>query len=134
MEEGKYMNKVPNISDAEFQVMKIIWKNPNITANNIIDKLQDETDWKPNTIKTLINRLLKKNAIGFKKEGKEYYYYALLEEETYVCVESNSFLKKVFDNSIKSMMLNFVNNKKLSKKEIQELREILDKAEKQEGN
>lgn len=128
------MNKIPSISDAEFQVMKIIWKNPNITANNIIDKLQDETEWKPNTIKTLINRLLKKNAIGFKKEGKEYYYYALLEEETYMCVESNSFLKKVFDNSIKSMMLNFVNNKKLSKKEIQELREILDKAEKQEGD
>ncbi len=128
------MNKIPSISDAELEIMKIIWKNAHITANNIVEQLQNKTEWKPNTVKTLINRLLKKNVLGFNKEGKEYYYYALVEEESYINAESNSFLKKLFNGSINSMMLNFVNSKKLSNKEIEELKDILNKAGKQEGD
>lgn len=128
------MNEKLSISDAELEVMKIIWKNPNVTANSIIDELESKTDWKPNTVKTLINRLLKKKVISFNKKGKEYYYYALLEEKTYMNTESESFLKKLFNGSINSMVLDFVKSKKLSKKEIEELKDILNKADKEEGN
>jgi BlaI family penicillinase repressor len=128
------MNKVPSISDAELEIMKIIWKNSHITANNIVQQLQDKTDWKPNTVKTLINRLLKKNVIDFNKEGKEYYYYALVEEQSYINAESSSFLKKVFNGSINSMIINFVNSKKISEKEIEELKDILNKASNKEGD
>lgn len=128
------MNEKLSISDAELEVMKIIWKNPNVTANSIIDELESKTDWKPNTVKTLINRLLKKKVISFNKKGKEYYYYALLEEKTYMNEESESFLKKLFNGSINSMVLDFVKSKKLSKKEIEELKDILNKADKEEGN
>lgn len=127
------MNGNLSISDAELEVMKIIWKNPNVTANSIIDELESKTDWKPNTVKTLINRLLKKKVISFNKKGKEYYYYALLEEKTYMNAESESFLKKLFNGSINSMVLDFVKSKKLSKKEIEELKDILNKADKEEG-
>lgn len=127
------MNENLSISDAELEVMKIIWKNPNVTANSIIDELKSKTDWKPNTVKTLINRLLKKKVISFNKKGKEYYYYALLEEKTYMNAESESFLKKLFNGSINSMVLDFVKSKKLSKKEIEELKDILNKADKEEG-
>jgi len=127
------MNEKLSISDAELEVMKIIWKNPNVTANSIIDELESKTDWKPNTVKTLINRLLKKKVISFNKKGKEYYYYALLEEKTYMNAESESFLKKLFNGSINSMVLDFVKSKKLSKKEIEELKDILNKADKEEG-
>ena len=128
------MNENLSISDAELEVMKIIWKNPNVTANSIIDELESKTDWKPNTVKTLINRLLKKKVISFNKKGKEYYYYAILEEKTYMNAESESFLKKLFNGSINSMVLDFVKSKKLSKKEIEELKDILNKADKEEGN
>lgn len=124
------MKEIPSISDSELTIMKIIWKKPNITANNIIEQLEDKTEWKPNTVKTLINRLLNKKAIGFNKEGKEYYYYALVEEESYINAESSSFLNKVFNGSVSSMVLNFVKNKKISDKEIEELKDILDKARK----
>lgn len=127
------MDENLSISDAELEVMKIIWKNPNVTANSIIDELESKTDWKPNTVKTLINRLLKKKVISFNKKGKEYYYYALLEEKTYMNAESESFLKKLFNGSINSMVLDFVKSKKLSKKEIEELKDILNKADKEEG-
>ncbi|ADK15574.1 MULTISPECIES: BlaI/MecI/CopY family transcriptional regulator [Clostridium] len=121
------MKETSSISDAELTIMKIIWKNPNITANKIIEQLSDKTKWKPNTVKTLINRLLKKNVIGFNKEGKEYFYYAVVQEESYINAESNSFLNKIFNGSVISMVLNFVDNKKLSKNEIKELKDILNK-------
>ncbi|OBR96480.1 MULTISPECIES: BlaI/MecI/CopY family transcriptional regulator [Clostridium] len=121
------MKEIPSISDAELTIMKIIWENPNITANKIIKQLSDKTKWKPNTVKTLINRLLRKNVIGFNKEGKEYYYYAVVQEENYINAESNSFLNKIFNGSVISMVLNFVENKKLSEGEIKELKDILNK-------
>ncbi|OAA84051.1 BlaI/MecI/CopY family transcriptional regulator [Clostridium ljungdahlii] len=121
------MKQISSISDAELTIMKIIWKYPNITANKIIEQLSDKTKWKPNTVKTLINRLLKKNVIGFNKEGKEYYYYAIVQEKSYINAESNSFLNKIFNGSVISMVLNFVDNKKLSENEIKELKDILNK-------
>ena len=66
------MKKIPSISEAEHQVMKVIWKNNPIMASEIINILTEKTDWKPKTIKTLINRLLKKEAIGYEKSGREY--------------------------------------------------------------
>ncbi|APM37721.1 BlaI/MecI/CopY family transcriptional regulator [Clostridium kluyveri] len=124
------MRKVVAISDAELEIMKIIWKSPNITANKIIEKLKGKTEWKPNTIKTLINRLLNKGAIDFQKEGKEYYYYNLINEEEYKISESKSFLNKIFNGSLNLMLLNFIKTKNLSEKDIEELKKILNNAHK----
>ncbi|EDK32458.1 BlaI/MecI/CopY family transcriptional regulator [Clostridium kluyveri] len=124
------MRKVVAISDAELEIMKIIWKSPNITANKIIEKLKGKTEWKPNTIKTLINRLLNKGAIDFQKEGKEYYYYNLINEEEYKISESKSFLNKIFNGSLNLMLMNFIKTKNLSEKDIEELKKILNNAHK----
>ena len=78
------MIKIPKISEAEWVVMKVIWfKNP-ITANRIVERLSGVTTWNPNTIKTLINRLAKKGAIGYETKGREYHYYPLIEEGVFV--------------------------------------------------
>ncbi|BAH05405.1 hypothetical protein CKR_0354 [Clostridium kluyveri NBRC 12016] len=125
-----FLRKVVAISDAELEIMKIIWKSPNITANKIIEKLKGKTEWKPNTIKTLINRLLNKGAIDFQKEGKEYYYYNLINEEEYKISESKSFLNKIFNGSLNLMLMNFIKTKNLSEKDIEELKKILNNAHK----
>lgn len=119
------MTNMPSISDSELEVMKIIWENPGITANNITQKLENKADWKQTTIKTLINRLLNKKVIKFNKIGKEYYYYPLIDENDYIAKESKSFLKKMFNGSINSMVLNYVKNTNLTEKELEELRNIL---------
>lgn len=126
------MINVPSISDAEWEVMKIIWKQGEATANEIVEQLKESVNWKPNTIKTLINRLLNKEVIGFNKLGKEYSYFALVSEEECIKAESESFLKKVFNGSFNSMVMNFVNSKELSKEDIEELRNILNNSEKEE--
>ena len=121
------MNKLPDISEAEHQVMKVIWSDNPVTANEIMKKLIKVADWKPNTIKTFINRLLNKGAIGYNKSGKEYSYYPLIEEADFVKSESRLFLKRIFGGSLKPMLVTMVENEDLTLEDIEDLkRRILD--------
>jgi BlaI family penicillinase repressor len=122
------MDKLPEISEAEHQVMKVMWNDSPITAMEIIKELTKITDWKPNTIKTFINRLLKKGAIGYEKSGKEYNYYPLIEETDFVKSESRLFLKRIFDGSLKPMLITMVENEDLTLEDMEDLkRHILEK-------
>ena len=126
------MDKLPEISEAEHQVMKLIWNDNPITALEIIRELTKITDWKPNTIKTFINRLLKKGAVGYEKSGKEYNYYPLIEEADYVKSESRLFLERIFGGSLKPMLVTMVENEDLTLDDIEDLKgRILEK--RQEG-
>lgn len=127
------MCKIPKISNAEWEVMKIIWNNPEITSTNIIQALKDKSQWKSATIKSLINRLLNKKAISFNKLGNEYFYFPLILENECIKLESQSFINKVFNGSIKSMLLTFVESKELSEKDIEELKNILNQSSETKG-
>ena len=122
------MDKLPEISEAEHQVMKIIWNDNPITAMEIIKKLEKIADWKPNTIKTFLNRLLKKGAIGYEKSGKEYRYYPFIEEADFVESESRLFLNRIFGGSLKPMLVTMVENEDLTLEDIEDLKSrILEK-------
>ncbi|MBZ9689325.1 BlaI/MecI/CopY family transcriptional regulator [Clostridium estertheticum] len=127
------MYEIPKISNAEWEIMKIIWINPEISSINIIQKLKDKTDWKPATVKTLINRLLTKDAIGFNKLGYEYLYFPLVSEDECIKLESQSFIKRVFNGSIKSMLLTFAQSEEISETDIAELKNILEQSSKTKG-
>lgn len=123
------MKETPRISEAEWEVMKVIWSmDTKATANAVIEKLEN-TDWKPATIKSLINRLLKKNALGYEQEGKTYLYYPLVSEEECVRAESNSFLQRLYGGALKPMFVNFLKQEKLSSEEVEELKKILDEGQ-----
>ena len=117
-----------NISEAEWEVMKIIWEKKEVTSKEIIEDLSDKKEWKAATIKSLISRLLNKEAITFEKVGKEYIYSANIKEDFAVREESKSFLNRVFNGSISDLLLNFVKEEKLSKEDIDELKDILNKS------
>ncbi|MCR1952396.1 MULTISPECIES: BlaI/MecI/CopY family transcriptional regulator [unclassified Clostridium] len=119
------MGKLPKISDAEWEVMKIIWVLGEATSSEIIENLKGKQSWKNTTVKSLISRLLNKDAISFKKLGKEYFYFPLVSEEECIKEESNSFIKKVFNGSLNEMILSFVKADNLTKEDINELRNIL---------
>ena len=127
------MYEIPKISNAEWEVMKIIWTHPEITSINIIEELKDKVGWKPPTVKSLINRLLNKNVIGFNKLGNEYLYFPLISEDKCIKSESQSFINRVFDGSVKSMLLAFVESKEISETDIEELKKILSQSNKIEG-
>jgi len=122
------MNKLPKISEAEHQVMKVIWNDNPVTAMEIIKDLTKMTEWKPNTIKTFINRLLKKGAVGYEKSGKKYNYYPLIGEADFVRSESRLFLKRIFGGSLKPMLVTMVENEDLTLEDIEDLKgRILEK-------
>lgn len=120
------MKKIPKISEAEWEIMKILWAKSPLTANQIIESLSESIDWKPKTVKTLIGRLVKKEAIGFNQENRIYYYYSLIDEEECVKAENQSFLNRVYGGALKPMLINFLSEEKLSTEEIEELKRILD--------
>lgn len=125
------MKKIPSISEAEHQVMKVIWRDNPIVASEIISILTEKTDWKPKTIKTLINRLLTKGAIGYEKTGREYNYYPIVEEADFVKTESRMFLKRIFGGAMKPMLVSMVENEDLTLDDLDELRKYI--MEKKEG-
>ncbi len=120
------MNRDLNISDSEWHIMKVIWNRSPITANQVIEELEGTIGWKPKTIKTLISRLVRKEALGFTKEGREYYYYSLVNEQQCVYNENRIFLERVYGGEFKEMIKAFLDHQRLSNTEIDELKEILD--------
>jgi BlaI family penicillinase repressor len=119
------------ISEAEWQVMKVVWRKPRSGAQEIIEELSDSTSWTAATIKTLLNRLVKKQALGFEKDGKSYLYFARVAEAECRGAEAETFLDRVFNGSLAPMLAHFVNNRRLSKKEIEELESLLRKGRKE---
>ena len=71
--------------------MDVLWNESPQTAKSIIANLDKSLDWQDKTVKTLINRLLNKQAIGYEKEGRVYWYFPLLEESDYISSESEIF-------------------------------------------
>src|ERR1700722_20604331 len=84
-----------------------------------------DSTWHPKTVKAFLNRLVRKKALGFKKEGRAYLYRPLVAEKDCVDAASESFLGLVFGGSLKPMLAHFVEQKKLSEDEIRELRNVL---------
>lgn len=124
------MPDIPRISEGEWLVMKVLWERSPLLANQIIEIMQPQTRWSPQTIKTLLGRLVRKGALGFDKIERSYTYYPLVDERTCVKEESRSFLKRIYDGALGAMLATFLEDRKLSRKEIEELKRILEREEK----
>ncbi|HDX9579013.1 TPA: BlaI/MecI/CopY family transcriptional regulator [Bacillus pseudomycoides] len=127
------MKELPRISEAELEIMKVLWGKSPQTANEVIKELESIVDWNPKTIRTLINRLVQKEAVSYHQEkGRMYAYYPLVSQDLYLQVETKSLLKRFCGVAFKPLLVNFLKEEKLSSEDINELRQILD--EKNEEN
>ncbi len=121
------MSALPQISEAEFEVMKIVWKFAPINTNEITERLLKTTSWGAKTIQTLIKRLVTKGALTYEKQGRIFVYTPLVEENEYINQQSNSFLNRFYDGDISAMLSTYLENNQLSETELQHLRSILSK-------
>ena len=103
--------------------MMALWKDQPLTSTQIATQTKSH----PQTIKTLLSRLVKKNAIAYEKTGRTFYYRTLFTEKECQRHESRSFLDRVFGGSLRPMISNLVEDDLLSPKEITELRALLTK-------
>lgn len=117
---------VPQISDAEWRVMKVLWTKAPQTTNEVVDALDGETDWKPKTIHTLLSRLTQKGALIFEKKGREYLFKPAVTAEECEHEVASSFLDRFFDGDLAPFLARFVEGRKLKPTEIEKLKRILD--------
>jgi BlaI family penicillinase repressor len=124
------MKRIPKISETEWELMKIVWAEGPCTAGFIIERLtQADATWHPKTAKAFLNRLIKKKALGFSREGRAYLYRPLVREADCIDAASESFLGRVFGGSLRPMLAHFVERKKLSAEELRELKRLLEKTD-----
>ena len=131
------MATLPQISEAEFEVMKIVWKYAPISTNEITERLTKITSWSPKTIQTLIKRLVTKGVLSYEKQSRVFVYTPLVQEGEYIGQESTSFLDRFYNGDIKAMLSAYIENDRLSEADIDALRNLLtngrDKGEEQHG-
>lgn len=106
--------------------MREFWARGETTSSEVIAALGKTQHWKPPTIMTLITRLVKKGALGFERQGREYRYRPLVEEAHCAHAVSKSLVDRVFGGRVAPLLACFMEKQKLSKKDIAELRELLD--------
>jgi BlaI family penicillinase repressor len=124
------MNKIPSITEAEIEVMKLLWENNPLSSNDIISSLSDKMNWSNQTIKTFINRLLNKNAITFEKKGRNYLYYPLVSQDDYLKAENKSFLHQFYNGAVSMLFSKFIEEEELSDEEIDNIQKMLEKKKK----
>ena len=113
------------ISEAESVVMDVLWRRHPLGADEVAAALASQQDWQDATIKTLLNRLLNKGAIAAERDGRRSLYSPLLKREAWMLEESRGLLDRLFDGRVAPLVAHFSEQRKLSRKDIAELRKLL---------
>ena len=114
------------ISDAESQVMEVLWRRGPLTNEDLIAELSPVHRWGAATVKTLINRLLKKKAISSQRGEGRQLYSPLIERADYVQTESQNLLDRLFEGRLSPLVAHFAEHRKLKPDEIKRLRKLLE--------
>jgi predicted transcriptional regulator len=113
------------ISEAELDVLQQLWEQSPLSAQDIIRRL----DGHPSTVKTLINRLLKKGAIGFHEKNRKYHYFPVIEKSDFYQLKTKSFLNRFFGGEVTPLVSFFSNHNKIDEKDLAELKQLIEKME-----
>jgi len=111
------------ISDSELEVMKLLWRNSPLTSTEIREELLETMGWEATTIKTLISRLVHKEAVSQEKQ-KVFYYRPLITETEYNGWATGRLIDKLYKGSAKAMVAALVDSQGLSEGDIAELRAL----------
>lgn len=119
------VRKPAAISEAESEVMQVIWNRGPSTTEDVVAALAHHGKWQDATVKTFLNRLLKKRALGARKEGRRFVYSATLTREEWMSAESHGFLDRMFGGRVAPLVSYFSQQKKLGKKDIEDLKRLI---------
>lgn len=123
---------LPAISDAEWVVMREFWRLGRGTVADIVQALEGRMHWKPRTVQSLINRLVRKDALSFTKIGREHLYEPRVAEDECVLDASRSFVDRIFGGRLAPLLACFVENGEVTPQEAEQLRKILAQGERRE--
>lgn len=113
------------ITAAESHIMEALWRKEALTAEEIVAEVADQR-WAPATVKTLINRLLKKGHIRSTRTGDRYEYHTVVARADYTLSESQSLLNRLFDGRVAPLVAHFAEHRKLQPDDIARLKALVE--------
>lgn len=122
------MKKSLQISESEWQVMKVLWQYPGLCASQVTAEVSKENKWSDGTTRTYLRRLIDKGALKYeqdKVDSRIYYYFPIIDEKTALESESKSFLNRIVKGKVGIVLASLINETELSEHEIVELEHIL---------
>ena len=120
---------IQKISDAELEIMKIVWGNPKkeTLLSYIMDSLTEQgRPCQKNTLIVLLSRLVSKGVLSAKKTGRKNEYTAIISATEYQTAQTQNFLDKIYEGSIKGLVSNLIAGDLLTDEEYDELRKLLE--------
>lgn len=117
------------ISSGESVIMAVLWRRSPIPSEDIVAEVAEPNGWSEGTVRTLLNRLLKKNAVEAVREGRRYLYRPLVAREDYVKAESKGFIDRLFEGRLSPLVTHFAQHHELTADDIAELRKLIDKVD-----
>lgn len=121
----KKQSRIPALSDAEWEVMKPLWKHGPMASRDIIAAIDPARDWSPKTVKSMLGRLVKKGVLTYDQVGNSYLYQAVHSQEAMTRRAAGSFLNRVFDGALTPFLAHFA--QEVSDDELKRLRSELDR-------
>ncbi|MGL5675652.1 MAG: BlaI/MecI/CopY family transcriptional regulator [Cellulosilyticaceae bacterium] len=119
---------LPKISEAELEVMNIVWASQEpLTSQDILERLPENITWKKPTLTTLMSRLVEKGALEYYREGRYFFYTALIDEQLFKEQETKDFLNRFHKSSIKNLVATLYDSKDITKEDLEALRDLIDK-------
>lgn len=123
------MPEPPRITEAEWEVMSVVWERAPIGAREVAEALRPRRGWSPKTVKTLLGRLVEKGALAFEEEGRRYLYSPRVSREEGLVEEGRSLLRRARGESLSPLLAHFLREADLSAEQVAELRRLLDERE-----
>jgi predicted transcriptional regulator len=113
------------ISAAESLIMEALWRQSPMSAEDIVAEVGPAQNWADKTVRTLINRLLTKEAVSAARDGRRYLYSPAIERADYVQSESRGLVDRLFDGKLAPLVSHFAETNQLSADDIAELKRLL---------
>lgn len=128
------MSMNARVSESEWKVMEVVWAGPPVTAQKVTNALGESVGWKPQTVKTLLARLVKKGALRAEADGNRFLYFPEIERHAAVMAETSCFLDRISQGSLSPMLAQLVKGRRpLSTEEIDALRKLLPENRNEKG-
>ena len=116
-----------HITDAEWEVMRVVWANDRVTSKKVISILQEKMDWTQSTIKTILGRLVEKGVLNTEQEGRKFIYIANIEEKEAVRDYAEDIFNRICNKKVGNVIGSIIEDHVLSFDDIKRLEEILEK-------
>lgn len=118
-----------NISDSEWEVMRIVWTLKKAYTSQIITELQKKNDWTDSTIKTLMRRLVQKGLLKTEKDGRRFIYLPTVSQIEMMKKATNELLNKLCDMHKGEVILELLKDSPISKGDLMKMEDVISEKE-----